>query len=99
MNLHVIGKAYKKKLHVIEGTVANKLEYSDAEMLPRILAAYYVVALAASLMKHSAVCYRSEFDFKKRIPFPHKALREIPLKLLLHKCEREASLREKLYPK
>ena len=36
----------------------NKLEHSDAEMLPRILAAYYVVALAASLMKHSAVCYR-----------------------------------------
>ena len=35
-----------------------KLENSDAEMLPRILAAYYVVALAASLMKHSAVCYR-----------------------------------------
>ena len=95
-------------------TPMYKLENSDAEMLPRILAAYYVVALAASLMKHSAVCYRwvkilyysfqyyfsrSEFDFKKRIPFPHKALREIPLKLLLHKCEREASLREKLYPK
>ena len=39
-------------------TPMYKLVNSDAEMLPRILAAYYVVALAASLMKHSAVCYR-----------------------------------------
>ena len=54
-----------------------KLENSDAEMLPRILAAYYVVALAASLMKHSAVCYRwvkilyytSQYFFKEWIRF------------------------------
>ena len=39
-------------------TPMYKLVNSDAEMLPRILAAYYVVALAASLMKNSAVCYR-----------------------------------------
>ena len=44
------------------------------------------------------IYFRSEFEFNKRIEFPHEALRKIPLKLLLHRCEVEESLQDTLYP-